>query len=262
MFLHTTRLNLISENEFGNSKFMLLGVPFDSTETNIPGQRLAPGEIRKAFLERGLETKDIYDSGDLNAIPGNAKKTLDILEETIKDALELNKNIIPVILGGEHLISLGSFKALKKEYKDLQFISFDAHYDLKDNYMGEKLSHSTVTRRIYELNKDVTVIGARAKDKEEEEFSKNINKIFKNINPNKPVYLSIDLDVINTREMPGVGDPEPNGLKLEELKNMIRKLPKNIVGIDIVEFNPLIEKVTSRITASEVLNTIFEVFSP
>ena len=268
MLLHTTRLYRINENEdIDKSKVILLGVPFDSTETNIPGQRLGPDEIRKRFIERGLGERyynDIYDAGNVNVVHGNAERTISIIKESIREIKDYNKKAIPFILGGEHLISLGVYKALFRDYKDLVFVCFDAHFDLKKDYVGEKLSHSTVCRRVYEEgfknnNPDnIVILGVRNEDREEVEFSKKIYKNVKSIGKRK-VYLSIDLDVFDNSIMPGVSDPEPHGIMLNEFENFINKIDfKNVVGVDVVEFNPLIEKKISGVTASEVMNLILK----
>ncbi len=260
MFLHTERLNLISENnDLKSSSVAIFGVPFDSTETNIPGQRFAPNAIRDAFLakETGTLTDKIYDAGNLICVSGNAKNTLQRLEDTIKDLDQYTKTAIPVILGGEHTITLGVVKALKEKYKDLQVVSFDAHFDVKDDFQGEKISHSTVMRRIAELGIPVTVIGARAGSREEHEFAKNINTDPKNVDFTKPTYLSIDMDVFDPAYAPGVGDPEVCGIKPQDVFDILAK-NINLAGADIVEANPMIEKHITCSLAADLLLKIFK----
>lgn len=268
MLLHTTRLIRINENEdIKNSRVVLLGIPFDSTETNIPGQRLGPDEIRKRFVERGLGERyfnDIYDAGNVNVIHGNAERTLNIIKDSVREIKDYNSKAIPLILGGEHLVSLGVYKALLRDYKDLVFVCLDAHFDLKEDYVGEKLSHSTVCRRVYEEGfknnnlDNIIILGVRNEDREEVEFSKKIMRDVKSIGGRK-VYLSIDLDVFDNSIMPGVSDPEPHGIDLREFERILKNIDfKNVVGVDIVEFNPLIEKKISGVTASEVMNAIIK----
>jgi len=209
--LNTERLNLVSENtDIKNSKIAIIGVPFDSTVWAIPGQRLAPNAIREHFLiqecEEGL--KEIYDDGNIQTVPGNAKKTIEIVESNLDELKKANKNIIPIHLGGEHTITLGIIKSLKKTNKNIQVISFDAHLDLKDDQLGEKIGHSTVLRRIFELTKEVAVFGARTGSEDELKFSE---KLLKEIDPTKPTYLTIDMDFFDPSQAPGVGDPEAGG---------------------------------------------------
>ena len=260
MFLHTERLNLISEKEdLKDAEFAIIGVPFDSTETNIPGQRFGPNVIRESFLskETGDITTKTYDAGNLITVPGNALKTIERLEETILDLHQYNKNTIPLILGGEHTVTLGAVMALTKKHPDLQIISFDAHFDLKDEFQGEKLSHSSVMRRISELGVPITVIGVRAADDEEKRFSKNINTNIKKVNFKKPTYISIDMDVFDPSHAPGVGDPESNGMNPKEIFEILNK-KINLVGADIVEVNPMIEQHITPALAADLMITILK----
>ncbi len=255
MFLHTERLNLISENnDLKSSDIAIFGVPFDSTETNIPGQRFAPNAIRDAFLakETGTLTDKIYDAGNIICVSGNAKNTLKRLEDTIKDLFQYTKTTTPILLGGEHTVTLGAVVALKEKHPELQVVSFDAHFDLKENYQGEKLSHSTVMRRIVEIGIPVTIIGARAKSLEEHDFSKNINQDINKVDFTKPTYISIDMDVFDPAHAPGVGDPETNGMAPKDILDIIEK-KINLAGADIVEANPMIEKHITCSLAADIL---------
>lgn len=261
MFLHTERLNLISENDdLKSSDIAIFGIPFDSTETNIPGQRFAPNAIRDAFLakETGNLTGKIYDAGNIICVSGNAENTLKRLEETIKDLFHYSKTATPIFLGGEHTVTLGAVAALKEKHSDLQVISFDAHFDLKDEFQGEKLSHSTVMRRISELGIPVTIIGARTGSKEEYDFAKNINTDIKNVDFTKPTYISIDMDVFDPAHAPGVGDPETDGLEPKDVLKILEK-KINLAGADIVEANPMIEKHITCSLAAEILLRVLEV---
>ncbi|MBW6462299.1 MAG: agmatinase [DPANN group archaeon] len=263
MLFHTERLKLISEIDTPtNTKFCIIGLPFDSTETNTPGQRFGPTSIRDKFL--ALESKDIttkiFDAGDIIPVHGNAENTLHKLTETIVDIFSDNKKIMPILLGGEHTGTLGSVKALKNTYPDLQVISFDAHYDLKDTVEDEKLSHATVMRRIHELNIPVTVLGARTGSEEENTFSEKINTDIEKIDLDKPIYISLDIDFFDPSSAPGVGDPEIGGFFYENFKAILKQLSKgNIVGADIMEVNPMLENNITPNLAARCLLDILEI---
>lgn len=246
MFLYTERLNLLSENDnVEQAKFGFIGVPFDSTEVDIPGQRLAPNSIRKMFLTKDVLhiTPKIYDLGNLNVVPGNAISTLERLEQTLNDLFAQNPLIIPVLVGGEHTITYAPLKVLREKYVELQLISLDAHGDLNDEYQGEKFSHTTVMRRILELKVPITIIGMRAGSDEEKETAKNINNNIKNLDPKKPTYLSLDMDVFDPQYAPGVANKEVNGLTVKKAISLFKKIRNfNLIGMDVVEVNPLIEE--------------------
>ena len=261
MLFHTERLKLVSENENPkDSKFCIIGFPFDSTETNIPGQRFGPAAVRDKFL--ALESEDttakVFDAGDIVPVHGNAEATIKKVEETIDDLFTENKNIIPILLGGEHTGTLGAVKALKNRHPDIQVVSLDAHYDLKDEVQEEKLSHATVMKRINDLKIQVTVIGARAGSKEEIQFSEKISTNIKDINMKKPIYLSIDIDFFDPSAAPGVGDPETGGFFYENFRSILKEISKGkIVGFDIMETNPMIENnITPALAARCLLDTL------
>lgn len=265
MLFHTERLNLISETDSPkNTKFCIIGFPFDSTETNTPGQRFGPATVRERFLalESGDITASIFDAGDIVPIHGNAEATIKKLEETIDDIFSENKKIIPVTLGGEHTGTLGAVKALKNRHPDIQIISLDAHYDLKDNVEEEKVSHATVMRRIHELKVPVTVIGARTGSKEELEFSGKISTSIKDIDTKKPIYLSVDIDFFDPSSAPGVGDPETGGFFYENFRSILKEISKGkIVGFDIMETNPMIERNITPALAARCLLDILNIAS-
>ncbi|NOQ55808.1 MAG: agmatinase [Nanohaloarchaea archaeon] len=263
MLFHTERLRLISEiDNPKDTRFCIIGFPFDSTETNTPGQRFGPQSIRDKFL--ALESKDmttkIFDAGDIVPVHGNAEKTLQKLTETIDDIFSDSNDIRPIILGGEHSGTLGSVKALKKIYPNLQVISFDAHYDLKDTVEDEKLSHATVMRRIHELKIPVTIVGARTGSEDEIRFSKKINTDLKKIDLKRPIYLSLDIDFFEPSCAPGVGDPETGGFFYENFRSVFELLSKaDIVGADIMEVNPMIENNITPSLAARCLLDILEI---
>ncbi len=263
MLFHTERLNLVSETGSPkDAKFCMIGFPFDSTETSMPGQRFGPAAVREKFL--ALESEDItakiFDAGDIVPVHGNAEATIKRLEETIDDILIKNKNIIPILLGGEHTGTIGAIKALKNRHQNIQIISLDAHYDLKDKVQEEKISHATVMRRIYELKVPVTVIGARTGSKEELNFSKRISTSMKDIDMKRPIYLSVDIDFFDPSAAPGVGDPETGGYFYENFRSILKEISKGrIVGFDIMETNPMIERNITPALAARCLLDILNI---
>jgi len=257
MELYTTKsLSLESNSDFEDAKFAILGVPFDSTTTNKPGCRFGPYEIRKEFMEiekynhiaeRGFYDVPFYDLGNIETIPGNLKKSLNMTEETLDRAIEKNNNIIPIGLGGEHSISYPFIKVLKQHLGELQVLHFDAHADMHDRYLGEKWSHATVMRRVGELGIKIKQVGVRCVPPEE---SRALNRFTINdLAPDIPTYISIDFDVFDPEFSPGVGTPEPYGMNPKEVLEIIRKTIKenNVVGFDLVEINPMVDP--SNITA-------------
>ena len=244
--------NLI-ENSFG-----IIGVPFDSTTSYHSGSRLGPIVVREASF--GFEkyntvfNKDLtaafYDFGDVNVVPGNCEATCKIIEDTVNELLDLN--IRPIIIGGEHSASIGAIKALTDKYEKLTVIHLDAHRDLVFEFVGEKYSHATVMRRVHEMGADLVQIGIRSASQDEDEFVKSTYNIqtFKNRDVHKhmdaieyyltniegPIYISVDMDVVDPAFAPSVGNPTPGGLFMSEIETIIETLShKDIVGFDVVE---------------------------
>ncbi len=243
----------IKENSFG-----IIGVQFDSTTSYHSGARLGPIVVREASF--GFEkynsvfNKDLtarfYDFGDVNVVPGNCQKTCEIVEDTVNELLDMQ--IKPIIIGGEHSASIGAIKALYAKYGKLTIIHLDAHRDLAFEFIGEKYSHATVMRRAHETGAGLVQIGIRSSSADEEEFVKSMYNIqtFKNkdvhkhmdaieyylINIDGPIYVSIDMDVVDPAIAPSVGNPTPGGLFISEIETIIETLShKNVVGLDVVE---------------------------
>ncbi|WP_297982464.1 agmatinase [uncultured Methanobrevibacter sp.] len=265
-------------NDFIKSKkWGIIGVPFDSTCSYHHGSRYAPTIIREAsfgfeqFNSRYDKSLDgeFYDCGDLNVIHGNCSKTSESLEMGVNDLIK--SNIKPILIGGEHSISIGSLKALanledKKDLSDITVIHLDAHRDIIDDYIGEKDSHATIMRRVYDLNpKELIQIGIRSFSKEEKDFvenkdnivsflAKDIKNDYNHLNEeintfegmlNKlasiegKIYISIDMDVMDPSVAPSVGNPTPGGLSPADIENIFEVLSLNeeidILGFDLVE---------------------------
>lgn len=243
---------------YEDANLVLFGVPFDGTTSFRPGTRFGPSAIRSESF--GIETyspycdKDlcdlrIFDGGDLDLPFGNTEKVLQIIEDYTKVLLSDHK--VPVMLGGEHLITLGSVRAVLAKYPDLHIIHFDAHTDLRTDYIGEELSHSTVMKQIWNLVGDGRLhqFGIRSGERYEFEFAKqhtDLHKFdlhdFKALLPElkgKPVYFSLDLDVLDPSIFCGTGTPEAGGVSFKELLDAILMLNQlNVVGCDINELSP------------------------
>ncbi len=245
-------------DELKKDSFGIIGVPFDSTSSYHSGSRLGPIVVREAsfgfekyniVFNKNLDTV-FYDFGDVNVIPGNCEETCNIVENTVNELIDLD--IKPIIIGGEHSASIGAIKALMDKYEKLTVIHLDAHRDLAFEFIGEKYSHATVMRRVHELGADLVQIGIRSASADEEEFVKSTYNIqsFKNKDVHKhmdaieyyltniegPIYISIDMDVVDPAFAPSVGNPTPGGLFMSEMETILETIShKDIVGMDVVE---------------------------
>ena len=247
------------EDDFEESKAVLFGAPFDGTTSFKPGARFAPSAMREdswglesysPYLEKDLEDLKLFDYGNLELPFGDKKTALRMIQKQVQEIIDANK--IPIMIGGEHLVSLAPVKALSKKYDDLNIIHFDAHTDLREDYLGESLSHATVLRRIYDQVGDgkINQFCIRSGLKEEFEWAKkhtHLEKFTYNTLEscvrrlkNKPVYITIDLDVLDPSVFPGTGTPEPGGINFHQMLEIIAMLSKleNVVGLDIVELSP------------------------
>ena len=260
--------NIKSSDDFLKSKkWGIIGVPFDSTCSYHHGSRYGPTIIREASFgfeqynstfEKLLDG-EFYDCGDLNVVHGNCKKTCDALYDSVKELLD--SNIKPIIIGGEHSVSMGSVKALavledNGDLSDITVIHLDAHRDIIDEYIGEKDSHATIMRRVHDLNPNELIqIGIRSFSIDEKGFVENQDNISSFLAKDLiddfddllekldsiegKVYISIDMDVIDPAFAPSVGNPTPNGLHPIDIENIFDALANNenvdVIGFDLVE---------------------------
>ncbi len=247
-------LNQIEKGSWG-----IIGIPFDSTTSYHSGTRLGPTVVREASY--GFEhfnttfnksvNSNFYDFGDSNVVPGNCKQTIDIVESNVNELRSYG--VRPILIGGEHSVSLGSIKSLKEYYEDLTIVHLDAHRDLADDLIGEKYSHGTIMRRVHELDVDSIIqIGIRSSSDLEERFVEANDNIitFKNrevkhhidnilyylTQIETPIYLTIDMDVFDPSIAPSVGNPTPSGISIGDVEDILECLSmKNVVGMDVVE---------------------------
>ena len=256
----------------------IFGIPFDSTHSYKPGCRFGPDVIRDAFnnieifepnFGIDLETANIQDLGNMQHTV-SAAEMLSMVEKTTTE-LQKNKTQL-IILGGEHLLTLGTYMSFPQS---TGYVVFDAHYELRDQYADMKLSHAAYLRRIVEKRgaDNIIHVGARAYVKEELEFLKEHNiqtitdkqirdgngpSLLKKATENfDSVYTSIDLDVLDPAFAPGVGNPEAVGITSRELYDMIASLQKRkIVAADIVELNPSFDNGSTASFAAKMISTI------
>lgn len=250
------------DHEYEESKIVVWGAPFDSSTSYRPGTRFASSAMRNEsfsietyspYQDKDLEDTKIFDGGDLELPFGDSKQALKQIEGYSREILENGK--LPVMIGGEHLVTLGAVRAAKEKYPDLHLIHFDAHTDLREDYLGVSLSHASVIRRCHEFLGDFKIFqfGIRSGTRDEFYWAKEhtylnkynlngIEDIYKKIG-NAPVYLTIDLDVLDPSVFPGTGTPEAGGVNFLELLEGIRKVTSlNIVAADLNELSPIYDQ--------------------
>ncbi|MGG0859436.1 agmatinase [Bacillus pumilus] len=246
-----------------DAKVILYGMPMDWTVSYRPGSRFGPNRIREVsigleeyspYLDRELHEVPFFDAGDIPLPFGNAQKSLDLIEEYVDSILEKGK--FPLGMGGEHLVSWPVFRAMHKKYPDLAIIHMDAHTDLREEYEGEPLSHSTPIRKVAGLigPENVFSFGIRSGMKEEFKWAKeagmHISKFevlepLKQVLPKlkgRPVYVTIDIDVLDPAHAPGTGTVDAGGITSKELLASIHAIAGSdvqVVGADLVEVAPV-----------------------
>ncbi len=251
------------DSDYEESKIVIFGAPFDSTTSFRPGTRFASSAIRNEsfgietyspYCDKDLLDTKIFDGGDLELCFGNSRQALDDISAFTSDIL--NDGKIPFMIGGEHLVTLGAVEAVFKKYPDLNIIHFDAHTDLRDDYLGEKLSHASVIRRCHDLLGDGKIFqfGIRSGDRTEFEWAKQghtflnkfdfrgLEKVIEELD-GKPVYFTLDLDVLDPSCFCGTGTPEAGGVTFRELLSAVTKVANlNIVGLDMNELSPIYDQ--------------------
>jgi len=245
--------------EYEDSKIILFGAGFDGTTSFRPGTRFAPSAIRNESF--GIETyspyqnKDMldyyfFDSGDLELPFGSTTRV--VADIAMRTDRIISDRKIPFMIGGEHLVTLGSVMAVSEKYDDLYILHFDAHADLRDDYLGQKLSHACVMRRCHEIVGDdhIFQFGIRSGDRDEFFFADEhtemhkfsldgIEAVIEKLK-GKNVYLTVDLDVLDPSVFPGTGTPEAGRVSFDELRKTLTLVCEklNIVGCDVNELSP------------------------
>lgn len=246
------------ENSFEEADIVIFGAPFDSTTSYRPGTRFASRAIRgesygletySPYQDKDLEDIRVFDGGDIELPFGNPEKALEMIGE--KERIILDSGKIPCMIGGEHLVTLGAFREVHKKYPDIRVVHFDAHTDLRDEYLGEHLSHASVIRRIWDIIGDDRIyqFGIRSGEREEFYWAKEHTKLnlfdFDTLGKaieeigDRPVYFTLDLDVLDPSIFPGTGTPEAGGVMFNDLLQAILKVSQlNIVAFDVNELAP------------------------
>ena len=266
------------EASYEESKIVLFGAPFDSTTSFRPGARFGSAAIRHESF--GLETYSpyqdldltdykIFDSGDLELCFGSAESALDDIESRSQQIL--NDDKFPFLLGGEHLVTLGSVRAVAKKYPDLHIIHFDAHADLRQEYLGAELSHACVIRRCHEIIGDGRIhqFCIRSGERSEFQFAQKHTQMQKfNFDglellvdqlkkSQTPVYFTIDLDCLDPSVFPGTGTPEAGGITFQQLIEAIFLVCQtNVVAADVNELAPMLD--TSGVSTATACKVVRE----
>ena len=251
------------DSEYSESKIVLWGAPFDSTTSFRPGARFGSAAIRhesfgietySPYQDKDLTDIKVFDCGDLELCFGSSESALNDIEEQTEKIL--NDGKLPIMIGGEHLVTYGAVKAVFKKYPDLQIIHFDAHADLRDDYLGVKLSHACVLRRCHGLVGDGKIHQFCIRSGERDEFKfaashtdmhkfnfDGLKEVCEELSKNNtPVYFTIDLDCLDPSVFCGTGTPEAGGVNFPELLDAILTVSKtNIVGADVNELAPMLD---------------------
>jgi len=274
--------NFISANaSFEKSRGVILGCPYDGSASFRPGARFGPSAIRRAswgietfspYFTKDLSQCSIHDMGDLELPLGEKKISLNLIQKALAKILSGDK--FPIVLGGDHLITLPIIEEILKISPRLHLIHIDAHTDLREDYLGESLSHSTVMRKVVDHLGEGRLfqIGIRSGTEEEFRLARKMKSIV-SLQPaslssmikrlkNQPVYITLDLDVIDPSLLPGVGAPEPGGLSFQEFISLLKKLQAlHVIGFDMVELTPDYDSTQiSSITASVILREMLLAF--
>jgi len=271
---------LSADLSYDECEICIVGLPYDGTSSYRPGSRFAPNAIRKASwgmetyspdLGQDLRDLKICDLGDLEIPFGNKELAFTKISEAIRKIIDDGK--YPVLLGGEHLITLPIVEGFRKRFGHLTVIQFDAHTDLRNEYLGDTLCHSTVMKRILEIigAGQLFQFGVRSGSKEEfshantigslYEFSEDgLHRALRSIG-DSPLYISLDLDVLDPSILPGTGNPEPGGVDFNEMIFALKILGKaRVIGFDVVELSPnhdpseVSSIVTSKLVREMILN--------
>lgn len=263
--------------DYESSKIVMLGMPYDCTCSNRAGTRFGPQAARlesigietySPYFDFDLEDAKFFDAGDLEYPFGNAQRALDITEENVDIIYNDNKKLLGI--GGEHLITLASVKSVLKKYDNVAVVQFDAHTDLRSQYLDEELTHSGVMYQIAKLigYENIAQIGLRSGEKEEFDIVRKYNTLKTKIGEldhfkNKNIFLTIDLDVLDPSLMSGVGTPEAGGLTYLELIEWLKYLKDfNIIGADIMELAPDIDITkTSTATTCKLIREVLAIMS-
>jgi len=271
--MHIDSYFSISNSEMGKAEYLIFGIPYDATQSFKPGSRFAPNAIREAswnlesysnLFDIDLELVKVCDAGNISC-DGSFKEILKRV-----DRFMANTEGFPIVLGGEHTVSF----AVSKNLEDCCYVVFDAHFDLREEFDGEKYSHACTSRRVLDSGKEIIILGVRSGTKEEKEFASSssrvkwlyawdyeVNKALKLVKGYDGIYLSLDMDVFDPAFAPGVSTPEPFGLSPFDFLRFVDRIADKLVGFDVVEVVPDSNRVTQMLAAKFVFEVIAAVES-
>jgi len=272
---------LSANASFKESDIVILGCPYDGSASFRPGARFGPSALRRAswgietfspYFERDLSQLRIHDMGDLELPLGEKKGSLNLIQKALRKITSEKK--FPILLGGDHLITLPIVEEILRVYPHLHLLQIDAHIDLREDYLGETLSHSTVMRKVVDrLGKGkLFQIGIRSGTEEEFKWAREMKSIVSSDQGSlrsmvkrlkkQPVYITFDLDVMDPSLLPGVGTPEPGGLTFQGFISLLQELQSlHVIGFDMVELTPDYDPTQiSSVTASVILREMILTF--
>jgi len=277
---------IASSEDYASAKAVIYGMPMDFTVSFRPGARFGPARIREAsvgleeyspYLDRGLEEIAYFDAGDLPLPFGNAARSLEMIGDYVRRLLEDGK--LPIGLGGEHLVSWPVIREMHAKHPDLALIHIDAHADLREDYEGEPLSHATPIRKAAELigGKNIYQFGIRSGTREEFAFARErlnlhpfevlepLRKVLPGLE-GRPVYVTIDIDVLDPSAAPGTGTAEAGGITSKELLAAVHEIARSgvqVVGADVVEVAPVYDpSEQTQIAAAKLVREMLLGFVP
>ena len=281
LFNNDGAIFMSAQRGIDQSRVSLLGVPYDGTCCFRPGARFGPSAIREDSygietycpqLDLDLEDINFTDIGSLDVPLGDAELTLDYISDATN--ILLKNNLKPLIIGGEHSITIGIIKSIITNYPDLIMLQLDAHADLRDEWLGSKLSHACTMKRCLEIlpSKKIFQIGIRSGTKSEflemnnskrliqhtlGENAKSLEKALKSFK-GRPIYLTFDLDWFDPSVMPGTGTPEPGGYFWGDFAAIVNVIKShNLIGADVVELSPKLDNTgISSILAAKVIRSL------
>lgn len=267
--------------DYTDARVVLFGAPFDSTTSYRPGARFGSAAIRhesygletySPYLDRSLEDISVFDLGDLELPMGSAEMALDSISECAAQILADTK--IPFMLGGEHLVTLGTFREVHKVWNDVHIVHFDAHADLRQDYLGVQLSHACVLRRCHDIVGDDRIhqFGIRSGEREEFQWARAghtdmhpftldcLEETVESLAREAvPVYLTVDLDVLDPSVFPGTGTPEAGGVTFDQLRRALVTVCTrlNVVALDVNELAPMLDNSgTSTAVACKIVREL------
>ncbi len=251
------------EAAYDEAEIVLFGAPYDSTASNRPGARFGPEALRREsrgletyspWLDRDLADRKVFDSGDIELPFGDSAAMVELVRARAAEIFDVGK--LPFLLGGEHTVTLGAVRAAAAVFPDLHLVHFDAHADLREDYLGVKLSHACVIRRCWDILGDgrIAQFGIRSGERSEFLWAGRHTRLsrfdFTGLEQavealkeaDKPVYLTVDLDVLDPAAFPGTGTPEAGGVSFSQLMEALRTVVSaRVVGCDVVEFAPQLD---------------------